>query len=132
MAICSSPTTVYYSDYLTHSSWLQSIYNSPNTPLVATMTESYPEEYVSLYEVEDFENWAVKLGAIGVTVIVASGDDGAASPSSAVGRTNPNSTQCRYTSIFPASCPYVLSVGATQVNTSILNPLEQKRHFDIT
>lgn len=131
MAMCSSPTTVYYSDYSTHASWLQSIYNSPNTPLIATMTESYPEEYVSLYEVEDFENWAVKLGAIGVTVIVASGDDGAALPSSMVGKTHPNSTQCRYTSIFPASCPYVLSVGATQVHKHVLNPLQYKLYIDI-
>jgi tripeptidyl-peptidase I len=130
MAMCSAPTTVYYSDYLTHASWLQTIYNSPNTPLIATMTESYPEEYVSLYEVEDFENWAVKLGAIGVTVIVASGDDGAALPLSSVGRMS-NSSQCRYTSIFPASCPYVLSVGATQVHTPVLNPLQNKLNFDI-
>ncbi|KIY49300.1 subtilisin-like protein [Fistulina hepatica ATCC 64428] len=49
-----------------------------------------------------------KLGLMGVTVLYSSGDNGVAgSPSDGGNRFNPS---------FPATCPYVTSVGATQVN----------------
>ena len=128
-AMCTSPTIFYNSDYLTHSSWLRDIYISPNTPLVATIVDTYYEDQLSFNEVEDFENWAVKLGVIGVTVVVASGDDGASlSPETDIilGTDVSRSSQCSYASAFPASCPYVLTVGATQVlcvNSSCMSPL---------
>lgn len=128
MAMCTSPTIFYHSDYVTHSSWLREIYNSPNTPLVATIVDTYYEDQLSYNEVEDFENWAVKLGVIGVTVVVASGDDGASlSPEVDIilGTDISRSSQCSYASTFPASCPYVLTVGATQVCFFLLYNVHQ-------
>ncbi len=50
---------------------------------------------------------AQKLGVQGVTVLVASGDDGVATKAS-------QGVVCGYYPDFPASCPYVTAVGATQ------------------
>lgn len=61
--------------------------------------------YLHIY---DNSTEASKLGVQGVTILVASGDDGALS-STAVG----NPGNCGYSPLFPASSPYVLSVGAT-------------------
>jgi tripeptidyl-peptidase-1 len=49
----------------------------------------------------------MKLGLQGVSIIYASGDSG-------VGCADTNGTQ--FAPFFPATCPYVTSVGATQVN----------------
>jgi tripeptidyl-peptidase-1 len=56
-----------------------------------------------------FNNDLQKLAASGITVAVSSGDDGVAGY---IARTDP--TQCGYNPEYPASCPYVLAVGATQ------------------
>ncbi|KAG0264231.1 hypothetical protein DFQ27_001350 [Actinomortierella ambigua] len=48
-----------------------------------------------------------QLGARGVSVIVASGDGGVAG-------SRPNANCFRFIPTFPASCPYVTAVGATQ------------------
>lgn len=50
----------------------------------------------------------MKLALMGVTLVAASGDDGVAG---APARTNPS--MCGYYPMFPASSPYVTSVGAT-------------------
>lgn len=51
------------------------------------------------------------LGAKGVTVIVASGDDGVGAGDC---RTNGPLTQILFQPMFPASCPFVTTVGATR------------------
>lgn len=51
----------------------------------------------------------MKLGIMGVSIFVSSGDDGA--PGS-VARDHPN--KCGYSPSFPATSPYVTAVGATQ------------------
>ncbi len=66
---------------------------------------------------------AMKLGAIGVTVTVSSGDDGVANAGCGC-TTSSSSTASSWTGVgtwsgsgyfpnFPASCPYVTAVGAT-------------------
>ena len=52
---------------------------------------------------------AKKLGIRGVSIIVASGDDGA---NSFLARTNKSA--CGLSPSFPATCPWVVAVGATQ------------------
>lgn len=56
-----------------------------------------------------FNTEAAKLGVLGVTVFVSSGDDGAAGSGA---RNAPKS--CAYQPSFPATSPYVTAVGATQ------------------
>jgi tripeptidyl-peptidase I len=53
----------------------------------------------------------MKLGLQGVSIIFASGDSGVASRSGCLGNSGET-----FAPGFPASCPYVTSVGATQVN----------------
>ena len=53
----------------------------------------------------------MKLSLMGVTLVAASGDDGVAG---APARTDP--VRCGYYPMFPASSPYVTSVGATMVS----------------
>jgi len=52
---------------------------------------------------------ACKLGLQGVTIVVAAGDDGVANFAA-----RNNASACGFTPSFPATCPYVTSVGATQ------------------
>jgi len=60
-----------------------------------------------------------KIASRGLTVLVASGDSGAN------GRTDPECTLPYLKPDYPAACPYITSVGATQLNnaqTSLPNP----------
>jgi len=60
-----------------------------------------------------------KIALRGLTVLVASGDSGAN------GRTDPDCTLPYLKPDYPAACPYITSVGATQLNnaqTSLPNP----------
>lgn len=63
----------------------------------------------------------MKLGLLGVTVLYSSGDYGVAGnggqciiPSTGEYGTGPNATT--FNPSFPGTCPYITSVGATQVN----------------
>jgi tripeptidyl-peptidase-1 len=58
--------------------------------------------HTDLYNV--FNTEAMKLGLRGITIVAATGDNGALSSSSS----------CNYVPTFPASSPYVTAVGATQ------------------
>jgi tripeptidyl-peptidase I len=72
------------------------------------------ESYLSSSEMSAFNTQAIKLSAMGVTLVAASGDDGAISRRV---RTSGLSA-CGYSSLFPASCPYVTAVGGTSVSTA--------------
>ena len=58
--------------------------------------------------ISQFNTQALKLGLMGVTIVVASGDDGVANA-----WTNGLYSNCGYDPAFPASSPYVTTVGAT-------------------
>ena len=60
---------------------------------------------------------AQKLGIMGRTILVASGDDGANSP-----RAARNPAKCGYDADFPASSPWSTAVGATSVSELLRNP----------
>ena len=64
-------------------------------------------------ELNSFNTDAIKLSARGITIVVASGDDGAVSSFVRRGK-----RACGYAPIFPASNPYVTAVGATSVSTA--------------
>eukprot|EP01042_Synura_sphagnicola_P003220 gene3220-biopygen3474 len=75
------------------------------------MSYAIAESYVSKTSNSLFNLEAMKLGVRGVTIIVASGDDGAPGFR---GSTYSSPRTCAYDPSFPASSPYVVAVGATR------------------
>lgn len=60
-----------------------------------------------------------KLGLTGTTVLYISGDDGVAGFNGCInpnGTVGPNASGTRFSPLFPATCPFVTAVGATQIN----------------
>ena len=111
MAISQSPTTYFYVDTENFSGFLTVVLNSTHPPLVISISYGQDENSVSSSEMDYFNVQAMKLGLMGVTLVVSSGDDGALSTDA---RGQPGN--CSYSPSYPASSPYVLSVGATMVS----------------
>lgn len=85
--------------------WLLSIANNSHPPLVINVDNIAEEIDMPLFVKEIFNNIAIKLGAMGVTIVVDSGVDGA------IGL----SDTCEYRPLLYSSSPYVTSVGSVQV-----------------
>lgn len=101
------PTTYWYAD--TFLGWIHTVADTTNPPLVHSISygsieDSYPTSLANAFNTE-----AKKLGVIGVTILVASGDDGVANFGA-----REDESGCGYHPSFPASSPYVTAVGATQ------------------
>ena len=75
-----------------------------NPPRVISINYIIPEYAVDQSERDLFNEHAVILGSMGVTILVQSGDGGVA-----------GDQECSYNPFFPASSPYVTTIGATQV-----------------
>ena len=99
-----SPTTYWYTD-ISIFSWLVLVANTPQPSLVYNIAFHYTESSLTTSLRNTFNTQAIKLGAMGVTIVVPSGDNGA----NAFG-------VCQYLPTFPASSPYVTVVGATMVS----------------
>ena len=84
--------------------------NMKNPPLVVSISYSIDEDYISSGEIIAFNTQAIKLGVMGVTITASSGDDGA---NYYYSKLYPE--YCGYVGSFPASNPYVLAIGSTQV-----------------
>ena len=111
MGMAATPTWHVYNDEPELSKWLFRWVNSPAPrPLVLSMSYNYLESAISAAEKNLFDQAAMMLGTMGVTILVASGDDGVSMP---YARNDPS--QCAYRAAFPNTSPYVISVGATQV-----------------
>lgn len=116
LAMADSPTIHYYTNFNTFAQWAQYAANSGvKPPLVISISYGDDEKRVSFGETNLFEISTMKLGAMGVTVFIASGDDGVNT-----GLTRVNAALCGYAPQYPTSCPYVVSVGATQVISSFM------------
>ena len=107
-----SPTTFWYTD-AEWSTWLTTVANTPNPPLVLSIAYSEEESFVTNDVKDAFSTEAIKLGAMGVTILAASGVNGAVSSTTR----RDGVKGCYYAPIFPASNPYVTAVGATSVRT---------------
>ena len=105
-----SPTTYWYSDNW-FSDFLQEVVNTVKPPKIISFSYGSVETNVVASVYIGFDTEAIKLGIQGTTILASSGDDGV-SPFYA--RTDRN--QCGYVPVFPASSPYVLSVGGTTVS----------------
>jgi tripeptidyl-peptidase I len=104
-----SPTTYWYTDS-GMTQWLVDVSQASEVPLVLSISYGQEERYVTTATKDAFNTVAIKLSAMGVTIFVASGDDGANSRDASY-----YSSSCGYQPDFPAVCPYVTAVGATSV-----------------
>ena len=112
MAMSPSPTTHYYSDVGLSSAWLRLVASKINVPKVISISWGYYEKYGTRSEMTAFNNEALKLGVMGTTILVATGDDGVASYDARY-----DSSKCSYEIDFPSCSPYITAVGATMVRT---------------
>lgn len=109
-----SPTTYWYSNQ-GFTSWLFNVALAKVPPLVISLSYGADEALMTVGEMENFNVYAIKLSTAGSTILVASGDDGAIVHESKAG----GQAKCAYSPSFPSTCPYVTSVGATQVRAVI-------------
>ncbi|KAH9159989.1 subtilisin-like protein [Lactarius sanguifluus] len=88
--------------------WFNYLLGQEYIPPTISISYSNPETLFPLEYVSSLCNLFAQLGLRGVSVLVSSGDDG-------VGRGDcrDNSGSVRFTPTFPASCPWVTSVGGT-------------------
>jgi tripeptidyl-peptidase-1 len=112
----NTPTTFYYydlqlSDFDYFVGFILQYSNLTRPPLVISISYGEPEGNLPLSYVVQFNIEAMKLIAQGVTIISASGNDGANCPLSFCDYSH----VCSYTPIFPATSPYLTAVGGTQV-----------------
>jgi tripeptidyl-peptidase I len=106
-----SPTTFWYTDAATFASWLIAVASDTQLHRVLSISYGQDEKRISTATSNAFNTAAVKLSAMGVTILVSSGDDGALSNRVRSGKFQ----NCGYEPDFPASSPYVTAVGATSV-----------------
>ena len=112
MAVSQGPTTFFHTDHGLTVEWLNEMVDMKNPPLVISVSYGIDELFVSIAETIAFNIQAIKLCAMGVTITAASGDDGA---NSFYSKKNREGYPCKYVGTFPATNPYVLTIGATQV-----------------
>jgi tripeptidyl-peptidase I len=92
--------------------WLQYLLAQPQLPQVITISYADDEQTVPpSYAMRVCQMFA-QLGARGVSVLVASGDQGVGRKSHCI--SSDGSGRKRFAPSFPASCPYVTAVGATR------------------
>eukprot|EP01128_Nolandella_sp_AFSM9_P004292 TRINITY_DN18_c0_g1_i1.p1 TRINITY_DN18_c0_g1~~TRINITY_DN18_c0_g1_i1.p1 ORF type:complete len:585 (-),score=171.21 TRINITY_DN18_c0_g1_i1:111-1865(-) len=88
--------------------FIQEVAKDPSPPQVYSISYGGPESLNPHSSMTGFNNELCKLGLRGITMFVASGDDGVAGSQA---RGNPS--MCGFNPDYPASCPYITSVGAT-------------------
>ena len=109
-AISQSPTTNYYMpDASIFADFLTELANTINPPLVVSISYNRYESGTDISELEAFNVQAIKLSAMGVTIVTSSGDDGVS------GFKTTDSSQCAYQPNYMSTNPYVLSIGGTRV-----------------
>jgi len=111
MAMSQTTPTTYWYEAATDSflAWAQAVASTENPPLINSISYGAVEPELPQSVVNAFNTEAMKLGVMGVTILVSSGDDGVANFQA---RSSPKS--CGYNPSFPATSPYVTAVGATQ------------------
>ena len=99
----ATPTTYYYFGRPSSDTWVSFLVDfishadfTPNTPQVISISYISQEKQFSSAYFHSFTVQAMKLAAAGVTIIAASGDDGANYGAS-----------CGYAPMIPASNPFV-------------------------
>ena len=94
--------------------WILGIANAMETPLILNIDYGLDEKYVPDSYHKAFTTTAIKLGCMGVTIFVASGEDGANRYQSK-DEGKRKTLSCVYSPTWPATNPYVTALGATSV-----------------
>ncbi|PLW36506.1 hypothetical protein PCASD_06444 [Puccinia coronata f. sp. avenae] len=94
--------------------WLMYMSSQPDSAIPQVISTSYgdDEQTVPIRYAERVCNELAALGARGVSLIFSSGDEGVGQDGTCVSNDGKNTT--KFIPVFPASCPYVTAVGATQ------------------
>jgi kumamolisin len=90
---------------------IEAVHDNVNNPSVISISWGGPEASASESFQTEFDQTLQSAAALGITVTVASGDNGAADE-------GPNEWDSRTHADFPASSPYVLACGATHIKVS--------------
>jgi tripeptidyl-peptidase-1 len=119
-SVAPNVTTYFYSlknfnfwnDLMT---WVEELANETNPPFVHSVSYgsqgNYPSDAYRDRLNADFQ----VLGTRGITIVFASGDDGAGCQGIGAESEGPEKVcDCTFYPSFPATCPYVLTVGATR------------------
>jgi len=117
MGVAPNITTWFYSmknfnfweDLMT---WVNEINNETNPPFVHSVSYGSQGDYPSDSYRDRLNADFQKLGTRGITIIFASGDSGAGCQGR--GLDDQIACDCTFYPSFPATCPYVLTVGATK------------------
>lgn len=113
--ITGKPYPEHRSDNEPYLEWLEYLLSLPDTELPHVMSVSYADDEQSLpraYATRVCDLFA-SLAARGTTVVVATGDGGARGQAQTECVSNDGSGRRMFIPTFPASCPYVVAVGAT-------------------
>jgi kumamolisin len=89
----------------------EAVHDKANSPSVISISWGGPEASASASFQTEFDQTLQSAAALGITVTVASGDNGAADE-------GPNEWDNRTHADFPASSPHVLACGATHIQVS--------------
>eukprot|EP01035_Chromulina_nebulosa_P018025 gene18025-23666_t len=111
LAVSGNVSTSYWYDENDYSSFLVSVFNSTDPPLVISISYGTYEMYTPNSVLSTFNTEAIKLGLRGVTIVVASGDDGVTGY--LWESTSFDINTCGYYAMFPASSPFVTTIGGT-------------------
>ena len=112
LGVADTPTNFGYTELMGLADYLNNlVYSKKRPPLVISISYGADEEIAYADGYRAFDIAAMKLGAMGSTILVASGDDGALSP-----RARDNGDHCYYKPEWPATSPWIVSVGGTQVS----------------
>ena len=113
MAVAQNATTWFWSmdqnlqdPFL---SWVMALSNTRNPPLVHSLSYGSIVTESQKNDMLRFNTEICQLGLRGLTVVVASGDDGVANFEA-----RNNASACGFHPSFPTTSPYVTGVGATQ------------------
>ena len=93
--------------------WIHDVASLVSPPLVHAITHGTDELEVETGVSNEFNNYAIKLGAIGVTLVVQSGENGV----------NSEYGRCGYWPSFPAVSPY----GKHAYPATVFLPLRPER-----
>jgi len=113
MAVAQNSPTTYWSidpnSVDPFLDWIIALAGTAYPPLVHSMSYGSIAKEDDSHDVYRFNTEVCKLGLRGVTIMIASGDDGVAN---FLARNNQSA--CGFSPSWPATCPYVTAVGATQ------------------
>jgi tripeptidyl-peptidase-1 len=112
MAVAQGALTTYWNIDASSNDpfldWVEQLSYHSTLPQVHSISYGGYED-TSNNDMKTFNTEVQKLGLRGITVLVSSGDDGAANS-----QARNDASKCGYYASFPASSPYVTAVGATQ------------------